>query len=141
MWKSKTFILNIQPLIGAGIMSHKQIDMRIGKLLKLRRTMMGLSQNDMARALGITFQQVQKYEKGIDSLNAKWLYELSQLLLVPVTYFFEEAVITPTSEIAQSEQEIHASDRELLEMMKAFKQINSPLIREQIADFIKSFSS
>ncbi len=55
----------------------------------MRRTMMGLSQEAIAKAVGITFQQVQKYEKGANAMNANRLYEFAQFMHVPVAYFFE----------------------------------------------------
>lgn len=60
-----------------------------GRRLRLRRTMMGLSQESVAKAVGITFQQVQKYEKGANAMNAGRLYEFARFMGVPVAYFFD----------------------------------------------------
>src|SRR3954469_21053874 len=70
-------------------MSKQDIDSHVGKKLRLRRTMMGLSQEAIAKAVGITFQQVQKYEKGSNAMNASRLFEFAQFMHVPVAYFFE----------------------------------------------------
>jgi len=65
------------------------IDIYVGERLRLRRTMIGKSQGQMARALGVSFQQVQKYERGINRLSASRLFDVSRVLNVPVSYFFE----------------------------------------------------
>src|SRR5271155_3583783 len=105
-------------------MKKQDVDTYVGKRLRLRRTMMGLSQEAIAKAVGITFQQVQKYEKGANGMNANRLYEFAQFMQVPVTYFFDdvehpalEAVHTKAAHIPL------VSDRESLELMKAFKRI------------------
>lgn len=66
------------------------IDIHVGKRLKLRRIEMGLSQEKLAKSLQMTFQQIQKYEKGVNRVSAGKLYELAVVLAVPVEYFFEE---------------------------------------------------
>src|ERR1700733_15631987 len=70
-------------------MKKQDVDTYVGKRLRLRRTMMGLSHEAIAKAVGITFQQVQKYEKGANAMNANRLYEFAQFMHVPVAYFFE----------------------------------------------------
>src|SRR5436309_733867 len=70
-------------------MSKTDVDAHVGKRLRLRRTMLGLSQEAIARPVGITFQQVQKYEKGSNAMNASRLDEFAKVMQVPVAYFFE----------------------------------------------------
>ena len=67
-----------------------QIDVHVGKRLCLRRQLLKMSQNDLAQRLGITFQQVQKYEKGTNRISASRLWDFSQILNVPVGYFFAD---------------------------------------------------
>ena len=71
------------------------VDAHIGSRVRLRRTLLGLSQERLGVALGLSFQQVQKYERGANRIGASRLYDLSRVLEVPVAYFFEE--ITPES--------------------------------------------
>src|ERR1700722_4425883 len=112
-------------------MSKQDVDTNVGKRLRLRRTMMGLSQEAVAKAVGITFQQVQKYEKGANAMNANRLYEFAQFMHVPVAYFFEGLESSPEGAAAGFAEEAVAfdhknrtvSDRESLEIMKAFKRI------------------
>src|ERR671927_173554 len=66
------------------------IDVRVGARLRLRRNMLGLSQEKLGEAIGLTFQQVQKYERGANRIGASRLYELSRVLDVPVSFFFDD---------------------------------------------------
>ena len=130
-------------------MSKQDIDTHVGKRLRLRRTMMGLSQEAVAKAVGITFQQVQKYEKGANAMNANRLYEFAQFMHVPVAYFFEgleHALSADSKGFAEDEGEKfdhnhkRVSDRESLEMMKAFKRINEQVVRKRLADLVRAIA-
>src|SRR5277367_1628390 len=91
--------------IKGSTMTKQDVDTHVGKRLRLRRTMMGLSQEAVAKAVGITFQQVQKYEKGANAMNANRLYEFAQFMHVPVAYFFEglesSSATTPAAGFAE----------------------------------------
>lgn len=130
-------------------MSKRDVDAHVGKRLKLRRTMMGLSQEAVAKAVGITFQQVQKYEKGANAMNANRLFEFARFMNVPVAYFFEgiegfssgarEAMPGfAESEADKFEHKDRVSDRESLEMMKAFKRIKEQVIRKRLSDLVRA---
>lgn len=129
-------------------MTKHDIDGYVGKRLKQRRTIMGLSQEAVAKAVGITFQQVQKYEKGSNAMNARRLYEFARFMNVPVAYFFEgidqsvpsHNVTNGLAEAAATEfdHENKASDRESLEMMKSFKRIKEPVVRKRLADLLRA---
>ena len=129
-------------------MTKVNVDEVVGKRLRLRRTMMGLSQEAVAKAVGITFQQVQKYEKGSNAMNARRLYEFAQFMNVPVAYFFEPlesgegASVVGFSESASEafEHRSGVSDRESLEMMKAFKRIGEQPVRKRIADLVRAIA-
>lgn len=128
-------------------MSKQDIDTHVGKRLRLRRTMMGLSQEAVAKAVGITFQQVQKYEKGTNAMNARRLYEFAQFMHVPVAYFFEGLEIAGAASSGFSEKEAdrfdhnaRVSDRESLEMMKAFKRIKEQPVRKRLADLVRAIA-
>lgn len=131
-------------------MTKHDIDGYVGKRLKQRRTIMGLSQEAVAKAVGITFQQVQKYEKGSNAMNANRLFEFSSFMGVPVAYFFEgiEAK-APTHNMSvgfaetpalEFDNDNTASDRESLEMMKSFKRIKEPVIRKRLADLLRAIA-
>src|SRR5215831_229867 len=65
-------------------------DVHVGSRVRLRRTLLGMSQEKLGEAIGLTFQQVQKYERGANRVGASRLFDLSRVLDVPVSYFFEE---------------------------------------------------
>jgi transcriptional regulator with XRE-family HTH domain len=128
-------------------MSKQDVDTHVGRRLKLRRTMLGLSQEAVAKAVGITFQQVQKYEKGSNAMNAGRLVEFAKFLNVPVAYFFDGldkfSSGGGSQGFSESETEKFAhknrvSDRESLEMMKAFMKIDSQVVRKRVADLIRA---
>lgn len=68
-----------------------QIDIHVGRRVKMRRVMLGMSQTDLAEGLGITFQQVQKYENGINRIGSSRLHRTADILGVPISFFFEGA--------------------------------------------------
>lgn len=129
-------------------MTKHDIDGHVGRRLKQRRTIMGLSQEAVAKAVGITFQQVQKYEKGSNAMNANRLFEFSRFMNVPVAYFFddfEQSTVTHNIVTGLAEnpaiafdRENNASDRESLEVMKSFKRIKEPVIRKRLADLLRA---
>lgn len=127
-------------------MKKQDVDVYVGKRLRLRRTMMGLSQEAIAKAVGITFQQVQKYEKGANAMNANRLYEFAQFMHVPVAYFFEGLELSSGNAATGFAEEAAAfdhknrnvSDRESLEIMKAFKRIKEQVIRKRLADLVRA---
>ena len=65
------------------------IDIHVGKRVRLRRTLLGISQEKLGKAINLTFQQVQKYERGTNRIGSSRLYQLSQVLDIPVSYFFD----------------------------------------------------
>jgi transcriptional regulator with XRE-family HTH domain len=131
-------------------MIKQNIDAHVGKRLRLRRTTMGLSQEAAAKAVGITFQQVQKYEKGANAMNSNRLYAFAQFMHVPVAYFFEglEHPMSPSEPMMGMAEEgekfnhgaKNVSDRETLELMKAFKRIKEQIVRKRIADLIRAIA-
>jgi transcriptional regulator with XRE-family HTH domain len=133
-------------------MTKQEVDIHVGKRLRQRRTMLGLSQEALAKAVGITFQQVQKYEKGANAMSASRLYEFACFMRVPVAHFFEgldaqsEPSLTPAAGFSETARESfdHAvapvSDRESLEMMKAFKRIREQAMRKRLADLVRAIA-
>lgn len=128
------------------------IDAYVGAQIKKRRTVVGMSQTELANRLGITFQQVQKYEKGANRVGSSRLYEISEILGVPIQSFFEgvEEVIQKkntkeadkrTKETTLVKFDEFISSPSGVDMIRAFVEIDDPAVRKQIAALVKSVSS
>ncbi|MEX6508850.1 helix-turn-helix domain-containing protein [Jiella sp. M17.18] len=122
------------------------IDIHVGSRVRLRRTMLGMSQEKLGESLGITFQQVQKYEKGSNRIGASRLQRISEVLSVPVSFFFEDA---PGSEAPRSGglQESGTdyvvdflSSAEGLQLNRAFVKISDPKVRRRVIDLVRTLA-
>jgi len=122
------------------------IDIHVGARLRLRRTLLGLSQEKLGEAVGITFQQLQKYERGSNRISASRLYNLSQVLGVPVSYFFDD-MPSPDSVEAEALVDLPPSEtdefesmarRETLELVRAYYRIEDPSVRKRTFDLLKA---
>lgn len=125
------------------------IDTHVGSRVRLRRMLMGLSQERLGQSMGLTFQQVQKYEKGVNRIGASRLFQISKILDVPVQFFFEEAP-DPTAAstgpgMAEPESETFIieflNSREGLELNRAFSKISDAKIRKSVVDLVRALSS
>jgi transcriptional regulator with XRE-family HTH domain len=124
------------------------IDIRVGARLRLRRNMLGLSQEKLGDAIGLTFQQVQKYERGANRIGASRLHELSQILNVPIAFFFDDT--DPVRAPAMggfSEQPAEVFDAvpprkaETLELVQAYWAIEDTALRRRLLDFVKALAA
>jgi len=128
------------------------IDIHVGGRVRLRRTLLGMSQEKLGEAIGLTFQQVQKYERGANRIGASRLFDLSRVLDVPVSYFFEEM----SSEVAQRTPsrirglgETRSGPiepdpmikRETLELVRAYYRIGDSSVRKRLFELTKSLAS
>ena len=118
------------------------IDAHVGSRVRLRRTLLGMSQEKLANALGLTFQQVQKYERGLNRIGASNLYKISRVLDVPVEFFFEdmskslaEDLIPPKPEDSFDMRQI--GKRETVRLVRGFYSISDPEVREDIFSLIR----
>ena len=126
----------------------RPVDAHVGARVRLRRTMLGMSQEKLAQALGLTFQQVQKYERGTNRVGSSRLYELSKILDVPIQFFFDEmpAEIAATArggnggfaEAAADYEPDTLAKRETLELVRAYYRIKSPRVRKKVFDLAKT---
>jgi transcriptional regulator with XRE-family HTH domain len=122
------------------------IDVHVGARLRLRRTLLGLSQEKLGEAVGITFQQLQKYERGANRISASRLFNLAQVLSVPVTFFFEdlppaEEMISgksSRSEPSETDEFESMAKRETLELVRAYYRITDPAVRRRTFDLVKA---
>lgn len=118
------------------------IDVHIGSRVRLRRKLLGKSQEAVADAVGVTYQQIQKYEGGTNRMGASRLFELSNVLQVPISFFFEE--MSEEAGGPPPEPKLHSCDdnqeehRETLEMVRAYYQITDLRKRKRIFELIKA---
>ena len=112
-------------------MSVNPIDVHVGSRVRLRRNLLGLSQADLGKMLGITFQQIQKYERGSNRIAASRLFKLSEVLVVPVSYFFDglSTVEAPLATVANADL---LAGRETGRLVRAYYRISDTGLRRQI---------
>ncbi len=126
------------------------IDAHVGSRVKMRRMLLGLSQEKLGELLGLTFQQVQKYENGANRIGASRLFDLSHVLGVPVQFFYDEAPAALTDAhnaatgMAERASEPYVVDvlgsRDGIELNKAFARITDARVRRAIVELVKSLA-
>jgi transcriptional regulator with XRE-family HTH domain len=125
-------------------MPYHPIDVQVGGRLRQRRTLLGMSQMSLGKAVGLTFQQIQKYERGANRLGASKLYEFAKVLDVPVSYFFETMPAEATRFKGRhgTPQTGRSNDplvkRESLELVRAYYKIRNTSVRKAIANAVRS---
>jgi transcriptional regulator with XRE-family HTH domain len=122
--------------------SPNPTDLYVGKRLRARRTMLGLTQEKLSEVLGLTFQQIQKYERGTNRIGASRLLELSSALTVPVGYFFEE-LEPEVAGLAERKTNYAAPTtptlgRDALELLRLFQSIEDAKLRRDVLRIVKS---
>jgi transcriptional regulator with XRE-family HTH domain len=129
------------------------VDIHVGARLRFRRNMVGMSQEQLGKASGLTFQQIQKYERGANRMGASRLFQLARLLDVPVSYFFEELppalsgkAPSQLNDNAQTLSDGNSNDqqilrrRETLELIRAYYRITDPKQRRKVYELVKSLA-
>ena len=110
------------------------VDIHVGQRVRVRRKMLGLSQTQLGKELGVTFQQVQKYERGTNRIGSSRLFRIATALDVPVSYFFEGA----ESEMADGTPALDGVDgdafekQETQELVEAYYRIDDPRVRKKV---------
>ena len=122
----------------------KRIDAHVGRRVRLRRTLMGMTQTTLGQAVGITFQQIQKYENGKNRMGASRLYQFGHILDVPVSFFFDDM----PKDLARRPPGVSGQQftpgkadpmarRETLELVKSYYRISNPGDRKRASEFVK----
>ncbi|CUW37831.1 Putative transcriptional regulator, HTH-XRE family [Magnetospirillum sp. XM-1] len=131
------------------------VDIHVGGRVRLRRTLMGMSQEKLGESIGLTFQQVQKYERGANRIGASRLFDLSRVLDVPVSFFFDDmaetvqdqspvAVARGVSGLSEEPASFEAdpmTKRETLELVRAYYSITDPQVRRRVYDLAKALAA
>ncbi len=125
------------------------IDKHVGSRVRMRRMMLSMSQEKLGDALGLTFQQVQKYEKGTNRIGASRLQQIAQILQVPVSFFFEGAPHapgqpTPVGGMGEAPSPAYVSDflatSDGLSLTKSFMKIKNSKLRRRIVDLVEQIA-
>lgn len=120
------------------------IDVHVGARVKLRRMILGMSQETLGKALGLTFQQIQKYEKGVNRIGASRIFELSNLLDVPIQYFYNDYGDTIGGErgaAAAGDMFMNlVNSPEGVQLCRSFSEINDPQVKKRVLDLVKSIA-
>lgn len=129
------------------------VDVHVGTRLRLRRTILGLSQEALGEALGLTFQQIQKYERGTNRIGASRLFDLARALEVSIEYFYEdmppevEAASPRHMALAESGAEPPArrldpmGKRETLDLVRTYYKIDDPSVRRRVYDLARALGA
>jgi transcriptional regulator with XRE-family HTH domain len=125
------------------------MDVHVGTRVRLRRNMLGMSQEKLGEAIGLTFQQVQKYERGANRIGASRLHDLSRVLDVPVSFFFDDIdpVRAPAIPGGFAEPQAEAFDgdplrrRETVDLVNAYYKIGDAIVRRRIFDLAKALAA
>ena len=120
------------------------VDIHVGSRVRLRRTMTGMSQEKLGEHLGITFQQIQKYEKGTNRIGASRLQKISEVMAVPVSFFFD-GLSDPAAAAGFSEPSAEfvndfTVSSESVQLNRAFTRIVDPKVRRRIVDLVRSLA-
>ncbi|MEI9803292.1 MAG: helix-turn-helix domain-containing protein [Pseudolabrys sp.] len=121
------------------------IDKHVGSRVRMRRMMMSMSQEKLGDALGLTFQQVQKYEKGTNRIGASRLQHIAQILQVPVSFFFEGAPNMPGhTGMGEAPSPAYVSDflatSDGLSLTKSFMKVKSSKLRRRIVELVEQLA-
>ncbi len=127
------------------------VDIHVGGRVRQRRLLLGMSQTNLGDALGLTFQQVQKYERGTNRIGASRLFDLSQIFDVSIEYFFGDmpadvAAKSPAQWRGRAKEPVSyeldpMAKRETLELMRAYYKINDPQVRKRLFGMVKALGA
>ena len=117
------------------------IDVQVGNRVRIRRMLIGMSQERLGDLLGLTFQQVQKYEKGVNRIGAGRLFEIARILGVPIDFFYD-GVASSADTLASAAPPVmeFVSSGEGLQLSLAFMKIKDPKVRKRVLDLVKSLA-
>ncbi len=122
-----------------------QTDMLVGNRVRIRRMLIGMSQERLGELLGLTFQQVQKYEKGVNRIGAGRLFDISRILGVPIDYFYEGVAAQLSGQPGFAEENAppvmeFVSSGEGMQLSLAFMKIKDAKVRKRVLDLVKSLA-
>lgn len=128
--------------------SPDKVDVHVGQRLRVRRSLLGMSQEKLAEAVGITFQQIQKYERGTNRVSAGRLFQFSKILDIPVSYFYEQLASEGAANQGLSDNgqegfggvEDIMQKKETLDLVRVYYSIDDEDVRKEMIRFMKSMA-
>ncbi|MEM7271107.1 MAG: helix-turn-helix transcriptional regulator [Pseudomonadota bacterium] len=133
-----------------GSKSPNPVDVHVGSRLRLRRMIVGMSQEKLGEKLGLTFQQIQKYEKGLNRIGASRLFAISNILDAPVQYFFDDMPEASSASSGQGQSAITDEEKRLssflatpegLQLNLAFSQIDDAATRRRLTELVRTLAT
>ena len=139
-------------LYGRGTGKSHPVDVHVGARVRLRRVLLGMTQTDLGTAIGVSFQQMQKYERGTNRISASRLHDLARVLDVPIEHFFDDmppevAAISPAAKKRGKAKKLPRYEpdpmvkRETLEFVRAYYKIEDADVRQQVSQLIKTLGA
>lgn len=123
------------------------IDVHVGSRLRMRRMLVGMSQEKLGESLDVTFQQIQKYEKGSNRISASRLFDIARILNVPIQFFFDNVKLARSTKKSERHQQVDAmqvidflSSSDGAALIRRFSEIEDAQVRRNIVDLVKSIS-
>jgi len=125
------------------------VDIQVSCRLKMRRIMLGLSQHDLAKAVGVSIQQIQKYEKATNRISSGKLFAFAKFLKIPVTYFFDQtddssniigSIFAEDGSAYDANDKDAVTEKEIVSLVKAFSEIKNPQSRRKIIELVKTMA-
>lgn len=125
------------------------VDSHVGSKVKTRRLILGLSQEELGKAIGLTFQQVQKYERGTNRISVSRLMDISHALKAPLDYFLDgcnsygkKQALRGVSDVRQTALEPEPfTKKDVLELVRAYERIGKPQLKKQLLEMAKTLAS
>ncbi|MEX0644498.1 MAG: helix-turn-helix transcriptional regulator [Parvularculaceae bacterium] len=122
------------------------VDIHVGGRVRLRRMLLGMSQDKLGEALGLTFQQVQKYEKGVNRIGASRVFEIAKILDVPIQFFYDDFGGRSAQSYGFAESEdggfmalLHSPEG--VQLCRYFAEISDPKVRRRVLDLVKTLAN
>ncbi len=141
----------IRPSYGRGTGMPHPVDVHVGRRVRMRRKLLGMSQTKLGEAIGLTFQQIQKYERGTNRIGSSRLVDLCRALDVPISFFFEDMpAAVASSSLAHgggmAEESSHykldpMAKQESLALVRAYYRIPDPNVRKRLSELTKAIAA
>jgi len=130
------------PRYGRGTGIPNPIDVHVGKRVRMRRLFLGMNQETLANALGLTFQQVQKYEGGANRVSASRLSAMAEILGVPIQFFFGDLQLGDSKQTPEEQESRERMERpETIELVRLYYSISDVQVRQQFLEMVKAIAA